>query len=97
MLRAVPELHSMMPDFSERLAQTENTVQARRGLLQDLYRTVMTASQERADLLLNTLIARLAKTKPSDKNDPGYWTAQASEAFCPVDGHRDRGIFSIYL
>ena len=97
MLRTVPELQSIMPDFPERLARTGNTAQARRALLQELYRAVMTTPQDRADLLLNTLIARLASTDPSDKNDPGYWAARASETFCPADGRCDRGIFSIYL
>jgi mannose-6-phosphate isomerase len=97
MLHVVPELHSMMPDFSEKLVRTETTVQSRRALLQELYRTVMTTPQDRADLLLNTLITRLARTDTSDKNDPGHWAARASETFCPVDGHCDRGIFSIYL
>lgn len=97
MFRTIPELHSIMPDFPEKLGHTENTVQARRSLLQDLYRAVMTTPQDRIDLLLNTLIARLAKTDLTDKNDPDFWAARASETFCPVDGHCDRGIFSIYL
>jgi mannose-6-phosphate isomerase len=97
MFRTIPELHAIMPDFPDKLARTENMVQARRALLQDLYRTVMTTPQDRADLLLNTLITRLARTDTSDKNDPGHWAARASETFCPVDGHCDRGIFSIYL
>ncbi len=63
----------------------------------DLYRTVMTTPQDRIDLLLNTLITRLAGTNISDKNDPSHWAARASEIFCPVGGHCDRGIFSIYL
>jgi mannose-6-phosphate isomerase len=96
MFRAIPELCAIMPDFPEKLVRTE-TVQARRALLQDLYRTVMTTPQDRARLLLDTLIARLAKTDLTDKNDPGYWAARASRTFCPVDGHCDRGIFSIYL
>jgi mannose-6-phosphate isomerase class I len=97
LFRTIPELHAIMPDFPEKLVRTEPTAQARRALLQDLYRTVMTTPQERVDLLLNTLIARLAKTDHTDKNDPGFWVARASETFCPVDGHCDRGIFSIYL
>ena len=97
MFRTVPELHSIMPDFPEKLVRTETTVQARRALLQDLYRAVMTTPQDRIDLLLNTLITRLARTDTSDKNDPGHWAARASETFCPVGGHCDRGIFSIYL
>jgi len=97
MFRTVPELHSIVPDFPEKLGHTENTVQARRALLQDLYHAVMTTPQDRIDLLLNTLITRLARTDTSDKNDPGHWAARASETFCPVGGHCDRGIFSIYL
>ncbi len=97
MFRTIPELHAIMPDFPEKLVRTKTTVQARRALLQDLYRTVMTVPQDRADLLLNTLITRLARTDTSDKNDPGHWVARASETFCPVEGHCDRGIFSIYL
>jgi mannose-6-phosphate isomerase class I len=97
MLRTIPELHAIMPDFPEKLVRTETTVPARQALLQELYRTVMTTPQERADLLLHTLITRLARTDNSDKNDPGYWAARASETFRSVDGHFDRGIFSIYL
>jgi mannose-6-phosphate isomerase len=97
MFRTVPELQSIMPDFPEKLAHTENTVQAHRALLQDLYRAVMTTPQDCIDLLLNTLITRLARTDTSDKNDPGHWVVRASQTFCPVGGHCDRGIFSIYL
>ena len=97
MFRTIPELHSIMPDFPEKLGHTENTVQAHRALLQDLYRAVMTTPQDCIDLLLNTLITRLARTDTSDKNDPGHWVVRASQTFCPVGGHCDRGIFSIYL
>ena len=97
MFRTIPELYAIMPGFPKKLVQTENTVKARRALLQDLYRTVMTTPQDRADLLLKSLLARLAKTDLTDKNDPGFWVARASETFCPVEGHCDRGIFSIYL
>ena len=95
--RTIPELHAIMPDFPERLVRNEKNIQARRALLQELYRTVMTTPQDRIDLLLNTLITRLAGTNISDKNDPSHWAARASEIFCPVGGHCDRGIFSIYL
>jgi mannose-6-phosphate isomerase len=97
MFRTIPELRAIMPDFPETLVRTENTLQARRALLQALYRTVMTTPQDRADVLLNTLITRLARTDTSDRNDPGFWVARASETFCPVEGRCDRGIFSIYL
>ena len=96
-LRNVPELRSIMPDFPKRLVQAGDATQARRDLLCDLYSTVMTMPQERVDLLLNSLVARLATTAPSDKDGPDYWAARAAVALSPVGGHRDRGIFSIYL
>jgi mannose-6-phosphate isomerase class I len=96
-LRKVPELRSIMPDFSVRLARAEGATQARRDLLRDLYRAVMTMPQERADLLLNALVERLATVARSEKDSPDYWVARAAETFPPVGGHRDRGIFSIYL
>jgi mannose-6-phosphate isomerase len=46
---------------------------------------------------LTRIAVRLASTDTSDKNDPGFWVVGASETFCPVDGHCDRGIFLIYL
>ena len=58
-LRKVPELCSIMPDFSVRLARAGEATQARRDLLCDLYRAAMTMPQERVDLLLNALVERL--------------------------------------
>ena len=96
-LCTVPELYSIMPDFSERLVRAGHITQARRDVICDLYHTVMTMPQERVDLLLNGLVTRLAKIAPSDKDDPSYWAARAAETFSSGEGHRDRGIFSIYL
>jgi mannose-6-phosphate isomerase len=96
-LRNVPELRSIMPDFPERLVRTGDATEARGHLLRDLYCVVMTMPQERVDLLLNSLVARLATTAPSDRDDPDYWAARAAETFSSGEGHRDRGIFSIYL
>jgi mannose-6-phosphate isomerase len=96
-LRKVPELCSIMPDFSARLVRVGDATQARRDLLRDLYRAVMTMPQEGVDLLLNALVERLASGARSDKDGPDYWVARAVETFPPVGGHRDRGIFSIYL
>ncbi len=53
--------------------------------------------QERVDLLLNGLVERLAAGARSEKDSPDYWVVRAVETFPPVGGHRDRGIFSIYL
>lgn len=96
-LRKVPELRSIVPDFSVRLARAGDATQARRDLLRDLYCAVMTMPQERVDLLLNALVERLATGARSDKGSPDYWVARAAETFPPVEKHRDRGIFSIYL
>jgi mannose-6-phosphate isomerase class I len=96
-LRKVPELRSIMPDFSVRLARAGDATQAHRDLLRDLYCAVMTMPQERVDLLLNALVERLATVAPSDHDGPDYWAVRAVETFPAVGGHRDRGIFSIYL
>jgi mannose-6-phosphate isomerase class I len=96
-LRKVPELRSIMPDFSQRLVRAGDDAQARRDLLRDLYHTVMTMPQERVDLLLNALVERLTTRAPSDQDVPEYWVARAVRTFPPVGGHFDRGIFSIYL
>ena len=96
-LRKVPELRSIMPDFSARLERAGDATQARRDLLRDLYRTVMTMPQAHVDLVLNALVERLATSAQSDKDGPDYWAARAVETFPPVEKHRDRGIFSTYL
>jgi mannose-6-phosphate isomerase len=96
-LRRVPELCSIMPDFSARLERVGDATQPRRDLLRDLYCAVMMMPQERVDLLLNALVERLATGARSDKGSPDYWVARATVTFPPVEKHRDRGIFSIYL
>ena len=63
-LRETPELGALMPDFPERLVGAGHDHEARRGLLRELYSTVMTIPQEQVDLLLNGLLARL-QAKPS--------------------------------
>lgn len=96
-LHGVPELHSIMPDFPERLVRAGGSTERRRDLLRDLYCTMMTMPQGRVDLLLHELTARLAAKAPSDKDGLDYWVARALETFPPHGRQRDRGIFSIYL
>jgi len=62
-----------------------------------LYRALMTMPQERVDSLLDPLLARLEAGPSPAKDSPGYWALAASRAFPLPGGHRDRGIFSIYL
>jgi mannose-6-phosphate isomerase len=93
-----PELGALMPDFAQRLVQAgHHGHEARRGLLRELYSTVMTMPQGQVDLLLNGLLARLQAKPVGDKNCADYWALRAAENFPLPGGHRDRGIFSVYL
>jgi mannose-6-phosphate isomerase len=96
-LSNIPELHSIMPHFSQRLAQAGHDPQARRHLMRELYGRVMTMPQQHIDDLLNPLLARLEKENHIDKDRPDYWAVRAGKSFSLPGGHRDRGIFSIYL
>ncbi|HEY3266484.1 MAG TPA: mannose-6-phosphate isomerase, class I [Armatimonadota bacterium] len=96
-LSSVPEFAVLAPDFTERLAAAGRDAEARRETLRALYARVMQMPQGEVDRILNPLIARLEGTKPTDKDAPDYWALRAAETFPLPDGHRDRGIFSIYL
>jgi mannose-6-phosphate isomerase len=96
-LASVPELGAVMPDFSERLASAGWDPEARRSVLRELYGWIMTMPQQRVDALLDPLIARLERRGSLDKDLPDYWALAASRAYPLPGGHRDRGIFSIYL
>ena len=91
------ELGPLMPAFSQRLKAAGHDHETRRGLLRELYNNVMTLPQEQVDVLLNELLARLGEKTPISKQGPDYWALRAAEHFPLPGGHRDRGIFSIYL
>ena len=86
-----------MPDFAARLSAAGHDHEKRRLLLRELYSHAMTMPQEQVDGLLNQLIARLQAKPCSDKDSADYWALRAAENFPLPDGHRDRGIFSVYL
>ena len=92
-----PELSPLMAGFRQRLAAAGHDHQARRGLLRELYSNVMTMPQEQVDTLLNGLLSRLQSKPVTDKNSADYWALRAAENFPLPGGHRDRGIFSVYL
>ena len=96
-LQSVQELQPLMPDFSERLALAGNDAAARSTLLRELYARVMTIPQAEVDSLLDPLISRLEKDSPTNKDLPDFWAVRAAREFPLPDGHRDRGIFSIYM
>jgi mannose-6-phosphate isomerase len=96
-LDRIPELGSLMPGFRQRLAAAGHDHQARRVLLRELYSNAMTMPQERVDSLLNSLLARLQTNPVTTKENPDYWALRAAANFPLPGGHRDRGIFSVYL
>jgi mannose-6-phosphate isomerase len=94
-LDRIPELGSLMPGFSQQLVEAGHDHEARRRLLRELYGNAMTMPQERVDGLLNSLLSRL-QANPAKEN-PDYWALRAAQSFPLPGGHRDRGIFSVYL
>ncbi len=96
-LRAVPELTPLMPDFGERLARAGGSEEARRTLLRELYARAMRMPQEEADALLAPLLERLRREAADDRDSPDFWALRAAEHFPLPGGHLDRGIVSIYL
>lgn len=67
-----------------------------RGTVRALYQYIMEMPQQKVDELLAPLHKRLEKEQPTDKDLPDYWALQAIRDYT-VDGHYDRGVFSIYL
>jgi mannose-6-phosphate isomerase len=96
-LKNTPEVGALMPDFAQRLAEAGHDHEARRALLRVLYSSMMRMPQDKVDLLLNALLTRLQTNRTTDKDSPDYWALRAAENFPMPDGHRDRGIFSVYL
>lgn len=83
---AIPEFQSLQGYF-----QDNNVL--------SLYQAIMEMPQEQVDSILHPLWIRLQpdfeeNLLPKEKAD--YWAAQAFKEYT-IDGHYDRGIFSIYL
>ena len=97
LLPSIPELHSIMPEFSERLAEAGQHKLSRHTLLREFYGRVMTLPQARVDVLLQSLLTRIRAKAPAGKDQPDYWAMRAAGSSSPSGGHYDRGIFSIYL
>lgn len=60
-----------------------------------LYQYVMEAEQKLVDGYLAPLEQTLSQCEVTDKNHPDFWAKRAYEQYT-VNGHFDRGIFSIY-
>ncbi|MGO9412807.1 MAG: mannose-6-phosphate isomerase, class I [Spirochaetia bacterium] len=99
-LEGIPELGAAMPDFTTRLRSAGRQPEERERLLRELYSAVMTMAQDRVDDLLSPLLSRLTArdgTRTMDKDTPDFWAMRAARELPLPGGHRDRGIFSIYL
>lgn len=96
-LDAAPELARLDPGFRARLRRAGGEPGARRGLLRDLYRSLMTMPQPEVDRMLDALVRRLERNPADDRDRHDYWALRAALTFPLPDGHRDRGIAAIYL
>jgi len=87
-LEAVPELRTLSAGF-----------EPTRESLRALYSRVMGMSQQEVDAMLVPLVERLKGEhgrRPFGPEDVAYWVLEADRDFS-ADGHRDRGIFSMYI
>jgi mannose-6-phosphate isomerase class I len=87
-LTDVPEFRSLGPDFEPTSAG-----------LKSFYEKIMNFSQNRVDDILDPLLWRLTEAdgkRAFSRADREYWILQADREYAQ-DGHRDRGIFSVYL
>jgi mannose-6-phosphate isomerase class I len=84
----VPEFRSLWPDF-------EPTPTG----LKSLYEKIMNLSQDHVDALLDPILGRLREAhrkRTFTRTEREYWILRADREYSK-EGHRDRGIFSIYL
>lgn len=95
---AAGELHALLaPVYDSAIAPALQDASREGDALRAIYERAMTMPQEEADAILNPLIARLEREQPTDKGRPHYWARRAAQEFPMPDGHRDRGLFSVYL
>lgn len=83
-LKNVPEFSGLLPVFEK-------------DGLKGLYSTIMRMPQNQVDAILNPLLKRLERAKRLDQDHPDHWARLAAKNFPLPQGHRDRGLFSMYL
>jgi mannose-6-phosphate isomerase class I len=91
------ELSHLSPAFRTLVRRAGGDPGARRALLRDLYRSLMSLPQSEVDRMLDPLAARLERETPGDRDRHDFWAQRAASAFPLPGGHRDRGIAAIYL
>jgi len=86
-LHTIPEFAPLLPEYKN-------------NNLKNLYRFIMTMPQDKVDDMINPLLERLTplyERNKLEREGPDFWAVRASVDFPLPDGHRDRGIFSVYL
>ena len=96
-LEEVSELAHLAPGFRTQVRRAGADGGARRGLLRDLYRSLMSLPQPEVDRMLDPLVGRLERESPRDRDRPDFWALRAASTFPLPGAHRDRGIAAIYL
>lgn len=107
--KSVPEFSSIADDVNYNI-NAQNSSEEQSTWLKAMYSFIMNMPQDRVDAILNPLINRVLsdyeryeagdRFKKDDvdfKDTPEFWTARAALFFPLPNGHRDRGIFSLYL
>ncbi len=87
-LRTTPEFRDFTTEFS-----------ATNDGLRLLYEKFMQLSQSKVDAVLDPLVKRLTKENDAnafDREQTEYWVLRADQAYSK-SGHRDRGLFSIFV
>ena len=100
MLASESELAPLATSFPEKLKTAGREPGARAALLRELYGAVMKMPQTAVDSMLDPLVGRLEADEAAgrlDREAPGFWALRAARTFPLPAGHRDRGIFSIYM
>ncbi|MHC4767355.1 MAG: mannose-6-phosphate isomerase, class I [Planctomycetota bacterium] len=87
-LREVPEFRELMPGF-----------EPEPECLRSLYERFMSLPQAEVDSILDPLVRRLREAEarvPFTRDQPEYWLLKADREHSK-DGHRERGLLSVYL
>ena len=94
-LEEIAEMLHTVPEFGDFATAFEATPAS----LRVLYESCMQQSQSQVDALFDPLIERLSEADrqhPFTREHPEYWLLRADRAYSR-EGHRDRGLFSIYF
>jgi mannose-6-phosphate isomerase class I len=94
-LEEIARIPTDVPEFRSLWSEFEPTSAG----LKLLYEKIMNLSQDRVDAILDPILGRLTeadKKRKFTRVDRAYWILRADREYAK-EGHRDRGIFSIYL